>query len=181
MMPGRLVQQVASRLKLLPSFLCKFIRFIAPSACQSFMDAWSMAGPPRLFPTWKCSRQALPGQLPSIPPKEIAMSGHYEISSNDKGQFSFVLKAANGQVILRSQMYESRGSAQTGIASVQTNSPSDDRYELNVASDGRPYFNLRAGNGQVIGTSQMYSSDEARATGIASVKTNGPGTDVRDA
>ncbi|MGB0133787.1 YegP family protein [Dokdonella sp.] len=109
------------------------------------------------------------------------MSGHYEISSNDKGQFSFVLKAANGQVILRSQMYESRGAAQTGIASVQTNSPSDERYELSVASDGRPYFNLRAGNGQVIGTSQMYSSDDARATGIASVKTNGPGTDVREA
>lgn len=109
------------------------------------------------------------------------MSGHYEISSNDKGQFSFVLKASNGQVILRSQMYESKGAAQTGIGSVQTNSPLDERYELSVASDGRPYFNLHAGNRQVIGTSQMYSSDDARATGIASVKTNGPSTDVRDA
>jgi len=109
------------------------------------------------------------------------MAGWYEISQNDKGQVSFVLKAANAQVVLRSQQYESRASALKGIASVQANSPTDARYELLSASDGRPYFNLRAANGQVVGTSQMYASEATRATGIESVKTNGPSTDVRDA
>ncbi|MGL6112813.1 MAG: YegP family protein, partial [Rubrivivax sp.] len=55
------------------------------------------------------------------------MTGWYEIAKNDKGQFSFVLKAANSQVILRSQPYESKASAQGGIASVQANSALDDR------------------------------------------------------
>lgn len=107
------------------------------------------------------------------------MPGWYVLSTNDKGQFSFVLKAANAQTILRSEQYEAKASAMNGIASVQTNSPLPERYELKTAKDGRPYFNLRAGNSQVIGTSQMYASEDSRATGIASVQTNGPSTDVR--
>ena len=85
------------------------------------------------------------------------MTGWFEIAKNDKGQYSFVLKAANAQVILRSQQYESKASAQGGVASVQANSPRDERYLLATASDGRFYFNLRAANSQVIGTSQMYA------------------------
>jgi len=108
------------------------------------------------------------------------MTGWFEISKNDKEQYSFVLKAANSQVILRSQQYESKASAQGGVASVQTNALRDDRYELATASDGRFYFNLKAGNSQVIGTSQMYAAESGRTTGIESVKANGPSTDVRD-
>ncbi|MGV3498485.1 MAG: YegP family protein [Hydrogenophaga sp.] len=109
------------------------------------------------------------------------MSGWYEISKNDKGQHSFVLKAANAQVILRSEQYDARASAQNGVASVQKNAPLPERYELKTASDGRFYFNLKASNGQVIGTSQMYTTEASRQNGIDSVKTNGPSTEVRDA
>ena len=109
------------------------------------------------------------------------MSGWYEISQSDNGQYAFVLKAANSQVVLRSQQYASKDTARTGIASVQENSPQDARYELATASDGRFYFNLKAGNHQVIGTSQMYTEQAHRSTGIASVKENGPSADVRDA
>ena len=108
------------------------------------------------------------------------MSGWYEIAKNDKGQYSFVLKAANSQVILRSQQYESKASAQGGIASVQANCALDGRYELATASDGRFYFNLKAGNSQVIGTSQMYADHGGRTTGIESVKANGASTDLRE-
>jgi uncharacterized protein YegP (UPF0339 family) len=108
------------------------------------------------------------------------MTGWFEIAKNDKGQYSFVLKAANSQVILRSQQYESKASAQGGIASVQANSPLDDRYELSTSSDGRVYFNLKAGNSQVVGTSQMYAAEGGRTTGIESVKANGPSSDVRE-
>ena len=108
------------------------------------------------------------------------MAGWYEISKNDKGQHSFVLKAANAQVILRSEQYDAKASAQNGIASVQKNAPLAERYELKTASDGRFYFNLKASNGQVIGTSQMYTTEAARQNGIDSVKTNGPSRDVRE-
>lgn len=107
------------------------------------------------------------------------MAGSYELSSNDKGQFRFVLKADNGQTILHSEHYDTKASAENGIQSVQTNSPQDARYERKDASDGRPYFVLKAGNHQVIGTSQMYKDAAARDAGIESVKANGPTTTVK--
>jgi uncharacterized protein YegP (UPF0339 family) len=109
------------------------------------------------------------------------MTGWYDIAKSDNGQYNFVLKAGNTQVVLRSEQYEARASALNGVASVQKNAALDERYELKTASDGRFYFNLRAANGQVIGTSQMYTDESSRATGIASVKANGPTADVRDA
>jgi uncharacterized protein YegP (UPF0339 family) len=108
------------------------------------------------------------------------MTGWYEIAKNDSGQFSFVLKAANSQIVLRSEQYMSKASALGGVASVQTNSPRDARYELATAKDGRFYFNLKAANSRVIGTSQMYASEATRATGIESVMANGPSTEVRE-
>ena len=107
------------------------------------------------------------------------MAGWYEVSTNDKGKVSFVLKAGNAEVILRSQQYASMASAENGIASVQTNSPMDDRYEKCEASDGRPYFNLKAANAQIIGTSQMYTAAAGRDNGIASVQTNGASATIK--
>tara|TARA_R100000656_G_scaffold48313_1_gene39185 strand:- start:146 stop:469 length:324 start_codon:yes stop_codon:yes gene_type:complete len=101
------------------------------------------------------------------------MAGWYELSKNDKGQFHFVLKAGNGEVILSSESYTSKAAAETGIASVQSNSPLDERYERKEAVNGKFYFNLKAANHQIIGTSQMYASTSGRDNGIESVKTNG--------
>jgi uncharacterized protein len=109
------------------------------------------------------------------------MAGWFELATNDKGQFSFVLKAANAEVILRSEQYESKASAEGGIASVQTNSQLEERFERKEASDGRPYFNLKAGNHQIIGTSQLYQSAASRDAGIESVKANGSTTTVKTA
>jgi uncharacterized protein len=104
------------------------------------------------------------------------MSGFYSLAQNDHGQFFFKLHAANGETILRSELYQSKDAAERGIASVQQNSPLDVRYAREEASDGRFYFNLKAGNHQVIGTSQMYSTAQARDGGIASVMQHGATT-----
>ena len=47
-------------------------------------------------------------------------------------------------------------------------------------SDAGCRFNLVAGNGQVIGTSQVYSSMDACKNGIESVKTNAPVAGIED-
>jgi uncharacterized protein YegP (UPF0339 family) len=117
--------------------------------------------------------------IPNFNSQGDKMAAGYELLKNDKGQFHFVLKAGNGEIILRSETYESKASAENGIASVQKNSPLDERYERKAASDGRPFFNLKAGNHQVIGTSQMYKSAAARDAGIESVKVNGPSTAIK--
>lgn len=107
------------------------------------------------------------------------MEGWYEIKSNEQGQYSFVLKAANSEVILRSESYESRAAAENGVESVRVNSALDERYERLDAVDGRSYFNLRAANHQVIGTSQMYRSPAGRDKGIESVRRNAPAAALR--
>ena len=101
------------------------------------------------------------------------MSGWYEISQAKDDQYRFVLKAGNGEVILTSELYKAKASAQNGIESVQKNSPEDGRYDRLEAKNGKPYFNLKAANHQIIGTSQFYSSEAARDNGIESVKKNG--------
>ena len=108
------------------------------------------------------------------------MAGWFEISKNDKGQYLFVLKAGNAEVILRSETYEAKGSAENGVASVQKNSGNDARYSRETAKDGRTYFNLKAGNHQIIGTSQMYKSEDTRDSGIASVKVNGSTKTIKE-
>ena len=108
------------------------------------------------------------------------MAGWFELDKSSNGQYKFVLKAGNGEIILTSELYTTKSSAENGIASVQANSPLDERYDLKDSSNGKSYFNLRAANHQVIGTSQMYATKQSRETGIASVKTNGTTTTIKD-
>jgi uncharacterized protein YegP (UPF0339 family) len=108
------------------------------------------------------------------------MSGWYELSKSSNGQFRFVLKAANAETILTSELYTTRSAAENGIASVQVNSPLEERYERKTTKDGHPYFNLKAANHQIIGGSEAYSSDAACDKGIASVKANGPTKVIKD-
>ncbi|WP_315814556.1 YegP family protein [Paraflavitalea speifideaquila] len=106
--------------------------------------------------------------------------GKFVISKRTNGEFQFVLKAGNGQTILASEGYSSKGNCNNGIESVRTNSQEDSKYEKKTSSNSKPYFNLKATNGQVIGTSEMYESESARDNGIASVKSNAPDATVED-
>ncbi|MER3320200.1 MAG: YegP family protein [Allomuricauda sp.] len=106
--------------------------------------------------------------------------GKFEIKTDKAGKFRFNLKAGNGQVILSSQGYSSKDGCENGIESVKKHSQDDGNFERNTAKDGSPFFNLKASNGQVIGNSEMYSSDSAMENGIASVKKNAPGASVEE-
>ncbi|MCG8710017.1 YegP family protein [Brenneria sp. 4F2] len=56
-------------------------------------------------------------------------------------------------------------------------------YEIKksaTAATQKYYWVLKAGNHEVIATSEMYSSKQAAKSGISSVQNNGPTTDVRD-
>ncbi|HIF9169562.1 TPA: YegP family protein [Photobacterium damselae] len=59
--------------------------------------------------------------------------GYFEIHKSEKDiaqPYWFVLKAANGQVIARSEMYSSKQAAEKGVASVQKNGTSSDVRDL---------------------------------------------------
>lgn len=102
------------------------------------------------------------------------MAAKFEIKKSKSDQFLFNLLAVNGQVILSSEMYESKAGAVNGIESVRKNAVDAQRFDKLEAKDGSPYFTLKAANGQIIGKSQMYSSAAARDKGIDSVMKNAP-------
>lgn len=105
--------------------------------------------------------------------------GYYHLKKNS-GVFSFNLKANNHEVILTSETYTTKQSAQGGIASCQVNSQIDARYDKRISVADQPYFVLKGANGEVIGKSQMYSSTSARDNGIASCKANGVTKEIVD-
>ncbi len=92
----------------------------------------------------------------------------------------FNLMAGNNEIILTSERYKQRKSAEAGIESVKKNAPDDARFERKTAKSGEPYFVLKAGNGEIIGKSEMYSSTAAMEKGIESVKKNAPDAAISD-
>ncbi len=106
--------------------------------------------------------------------------GKFVISKRKNDEYQFHLKAANGQVILASEGYNAMSGCTNGIESVRKNAPDDGRYDRKTSSNGKFYFNLKAGNGQIIGTSEMYESEASRDNGIESVKKNAPDATVED-
>ncbi len=108
------------------------------------------------------------------------MAGSFVIEKGSSGKFHFNLRAGNHEKILTSQTYEAKASALVGIESVRKNSQDDARFDRKTAKDGSPYFVLTATNGEIIGTSEMYSSKEAMENGIKSVAANAPDAIVVD-
>ena len=106
--------------------------------------------------------------------------GKFEITTRKNGEFQFNLKAGNGQVILTSEGYSSKSGCTNGIESVKKNAPDDNNYDKKTSSNGKPYFNLKATNGQIIGNSEMYESEASRDNGIESVKKNAPDAEISD-
>ncbi|MEM6343471.1 MAG: YegP family protein [Bacteroidota bacterium] len=105
----------------------------------------------------------------------------FEIFQSEKsGEFYFRLKAKNGQKILGSEGYTTKSACMNGVESVKKNAGEDGRYERKEAKNGKHHFNLKAGNGQVIGSSQMYESASGMENGIESVKKNADGAEVKD-
>jgi uncharacterized protein len=102
----------------------------------------------------------------------------FVIKQGSSDEYSFHLTAANGEIILVSQRYGSRESAENGVASVKANALLDERYSRRTSRDEQRYFVLKAGNGEIIGTSEMYRADGGMEGGIASVKRWAPGAGV---
>jgi uncharacterized protein len=112
--------------------------------------------------------------IPIANKKEQRMAGKFELKKTSNGEFMFNLLAANGQVVLTSETYKAKASATNGIESVRTNCTDDARFVRDVANNGKFFFSLKARNGEIIGKSQMYASEDTRDNGIDSVKANAP-------
>lgn len=106
--------------------------------------------------------------------------GKFEVYQDAKHEYRFRLKASNGQKILASEGYSSKAGCMNGIESVRENSQHDQRFERKQSKNAKHYFNLKATNGQVIGSSEMYEATSGMENGITSVKTNAPKAAVEE-
>ncbi|MCP5019398.1 MAG: DUF1508 domain-containing protein, partial [Ketobacter sp.] len=106
-----------------------------------------------------------------------SQTGKFELFEGKNGGLYFRLKASNGQVILTSQKYKTKQSAEKGVASIKKNA-SENNIEYRTSQSDQPYFVLKATNGEVIGTSQMYKRRAGCEKGARSVISNAPNATV---
>lgn len=120
--------------------------------------------------------------LLSIYERNKMLKAYYRVTKNKEAKqpYHWSLVAPNNEIILTSENYSSKQMVLRGINSVRVNCPYDENYDSLIARNGSPYFNLVAQNGEIIGTSEMYSSNDARDAGIEAVKKYGRDAEVRD-
>jgi len=102
------------------------------------------------------------------------MPGTFVLDHAKNGKYKFNLRASNHQVVLTSEIYESKVAAEKGIESVRKNAIDDVRFTRKKAKDGHTYFVLTSLNGETVGKSEMYSRPSSMEKGILSVRTNAP-------
>lgn len=109
------------------------------------------------------------------------MAGYYTIFKSDKNdEWYFNLKAANHEIILQSEGYKAKSSAENGISSVQANGSDDARFDRRESDKPNYWFVLTSTNGQIIGKSEMYPDPRSRDKGIESVKVNSTSTEIKE-
>jgi uncharacterized protein YegP (UPF0339 family) len=108
------------------------------------------------------------------------MAGKFVLKPNgDRFMFN-LLSEGNGDVLLTSQGYSRPADAKAGIVAVKINAPMEANYDRRTSDAGEAYFVLRAGNEEVIGTSDTYSRARMRDEGIFAVKTTAPTATIED-
>ncbi len=117
--------------------------------------------------------------------------GKFVITKTKNGEYTFNLKAGNGEVILSgSEPYASLDSCKNGVESVRKNAnahvedqtrgeeKTNPKFELYEDKAGEFRFRLKARNGENIGRSEGYKSKSGAENGIASVGKNAPDAEV---
>ncbi len=117
--------------------------------------------------------------------------GKFVITKTKSGEYTFNLKAGNGEVILTaSETYSSLDGCKGGVESVKKNAnahvedqtkgeeQTNPKFELYEDKGGEFRFRLKARNGENIGRSEGYKSKSSAENGIASVGKNAPDAEV---
>jgi uncharacterized protein YegP (UPF0339 family) len=102
----------------------------------------------------------------------------FVISKTTDGQFQFVLRATNNEPILTSERYTARHNAVSGVEAVRISATHVDRFERRTSIRNEPFFVLKGGNHEILGTSEMYSSPVKRDEGIDAVRRHAPSAEI---
>lgn len=119
--------------------------------------------------------------------------GKFVIFKAKNGEYTFNLKAGNGQIILAAgETFSSLASCRNSVESVKKNAKAHvedqtvegcetlkhPKYELYADKAGEFRFRLKASNGEPIGKSEGYKAKASAENGIESVGKNAPDAEV---
>jgi hypothetical protein len=93
-----------------------------------------------------------------------------EIKKKDSDRYSFKLKTIGGHTLLNSVDYNNKEDAQKTIKTLGRLTETGIRFERKTNYDGMFLFYLKNSRGQLIGNSQLYSSEAGMENGINYLK-----------
>ena len=100
-----------------------------------------------------------------------ARGARFETFVGFDGKSYFTLVAGNGRNLLRSEGYASQYNAERGIDALLNAGVDADAYEVKQAHNGEFYFNVVASNGEVVSSSQLYSTKSNAQRAARSART----------
>jgi uncharacterized protein YegP (UPF0339 family) len=99
----------------------------------------------------------------------VSKAGRFETFIGQDGQHYFHLIAKNGEKVLVSEGYATRVGAEAGVKACQKYGVEVNNFDLQQAKNGEYYFDLLAANGEVVGTSELYTTKSSAVKAIHAV------------
>ncbi len=104
----------------------------------------------------------------------------FEVFQNQKDQkYYFRLRNTKGDILMKGQGYSTKRTCMNGIESVRKNCQVAERFDAQVAKNGKHHFNLVARNGQVVAKSTKWEASKQCKTWMSSVKKSAPNAQVQ--
>ncbi len=109
------------------------------------------------------------------------MGAKFEMNQTRSGRYVFVLKTAEGQILLTSEPYRRHAEALGGIPTVKRIALRPRGFERRAAAADQAYFVLASAEGRVVlGCGALCTSHAAMEEGIRTVLTEGPAAEIED-
>lgn len=93
-----------------------------------------------------------------------------EIIKEKGNDYRFALTAESGHILFQSRLFQSEGEIEAIVRSLDTLQGKRHAFERKTNHDGQFLFHLKNLEGELIGTSQTYSSEAGMENGIKNLK-----------
>lgn len=93
-----------------------------------------------------------------------------EVKEIEKNKYQFLLKTKSGAVLMDSIVFDTKQTLINTLKLLPKIIQSDLNYERKTNPDGKFLFHLKNDNAQIIGSSNLYSSEAGMENGIKNLK-----------
>lgn len=100
----------------------------------------------------------------------VASSAKFSVFTGTDSLYYFHFVAANGEILLQSEGYTTRESADAGIDAVVQNAPDTRNVDILQSTDSQWYFVVKGNNGEIVATSEMYTTKASADRGARTVR-----------